>query len=95
MIGDKPDKKPTEKPKGKEEQSKKKDTGVKRKVPKVTFKKAVPKALYDKKRWKGVRDVYMCVECEHCEDLEDDMKLHVLKHFPKEEREKQLDLMMR
>lgn len=84
--------------KGPAPQTKKKETGakdIKRKTPKVTFKKSAPPVLYTKETWKGVRDVYMCVECNHCEDLEDDMKLHVITHFPKKEQQKQLDLLTR
>ena len=88
MINTKKDEKPTEKPE-------KPEIKPKRKIPKKTFKKIVPPVLYHKKKWKGVRDVYMCVKCEHCEDIEDDMKLHVITHFPKKEREKQLDILTR
>lgn len=66
----------------------------KKKTAKKT-KKTAPPVLYHKINWKGVRDVYRCAECNHCEEDEDTMKLHVLKHFPKEEREKQLDKLMR
>ena len=67
----------------------------KKKTAKKTVKKAAPPVLYHKTKWKGVRDVYRCASCSHCEDDEDTMKLHVLKHFPKEEREKQLDKLTR
>jgi len=85
MINTKKDEKSTEKP----------EVKPKRKIPKKTFKKAAPPVLYHKKKWKGVREVYKCAKCEHCEEDEDEMKLHVLKHFPKKEREKQLDILMR
>jgi len=68
---------------------------TKKKSPKKTFKKPIKKPLYSLKSWKGVREVYKCAKCEHCEEDEDEMKLHVLKHFPKKEREKQLDILMR
>jgi hypothetical protein len=79
---------PTKKPKDSAGKSKKKTA-------KKKLKKTAPPVLYHKKLWKGVRDVYRCDKCPHCEEDEDAMKLHVLKHFPKEEREKQLDKLMR
>lgn len=79
---------PTKKPKDSAKKSKKKT--VLKAVQKVS-----PPVLYHKKKWKGVRDIYRCAECSHCEEDEDTMKLHVLKHFPKEEREKQLDKLTR
>ena len=47
--------------------------------------------LYRSMLWKGVKEVYQCARCSACEDIEDDMKLHVLTHYPEEDRAVLLD----
>jgi len=50
---------------------------------------------YAEHLWKGIKQVFMCSACQHCEDVEDDMKLHVLKHVPKKERMDVLDKLVK
>jgi hypothetical protein len=54
-----------------------------------------PIPLYEKKRWKNVKDVFRCTTCDHFEDYEDNIKLHVLRHVPEEDREKLFERLMR
>ena len=52
---------------------------------------AQEKPLYKDYLWKGVKTVFLCEQCPHNEDREDDMKLHVLTHYPEEDRAVLLD----
>jgi hypothetical protein len=47
--------------------------------------------LYTKKLWKGVVYVFECSQCRFSDESEDNMKLHVLTHFPPEKRDTILD----
>ena len=43
---------------------------------------------YRIKLWSGILEIYECKICGRQEDEEDDMIIHVLRHVPKDEREK-------
>jgi hypothetical protein len=45
--------------------------------------------------WKNTVPVFMCNVCNHCLEIEDDMKFHVLKHVPESEREKLFEKLMK
>ena len=49
----------------------------------------------EKRLWAGVKTVYVCRSCGRQEDDEDDMILHILSHFPENEREKILDILVK
>lgn len=42
---------------------------------------------YTKVLWAGIKTVYACAQCNRQEDSEDDMRLHVLTHYPESEHE--------
>jgi hypothetical protein len=44
------------------------------------------KALYIPVKWKGILDTFKCETCGHCQEDEDGMILHVLKHIPEAEQ---------
>lgn len=46
-----------------------------------------PKQYYHSAKWKGIVDTFQCDFCGHCDTVEDEMKIHVLKHVPESERE--------
>lgn len=52
---------------------------------------------YHTAMWKNIIPVFMCnvPECRHCEESEDEMKLHVLKHVPQSEREELFNKLMK
>ena len=50
---------------------------------------------YIPRMWKGVKKVFKCEHCDHYEDVEDDMQLHVLKHYPANKRSDILDKLVR
>ena len=51
----------------------------------------VVKRYYEKATWKGVKDVFKCLECGECRDDESEgmssIILHVITHVPENERE--------
>ena len=59
----------------------------KRKVA-VEVKKEAP---YKVLMWAGVKEVYACTKCKWQEDKKDDAILHYLSHYPKRDRNKILD----
>ncbi len=46
-----------------------------------------PIVYYTERLWAGIKTVYACAQCDRQEDIEDDMRLHVLKHYPESEHE--------
>ena len=42
---------------------------------------------YEMRMWSGVIPVFVCSKCGRQMDSEDDMMLHIVGHYPKEERE--------
>ena len=56
---------------------------------------APPKRYYHPASWKGIITVWICDVCGHSENVLDDMKMHVLKHVPVEERQTVLDQLMK
>jgi len=56
-----------------------------------TIAKEKNKPLYKDYLWKGVKTVYLCEKCSYNNESEDDMKLHVLTHYPEKDREKILN----
>lgn len=50
---------------------------------------------YEIRMWAGKIPVYVCAHCGRQIDSEDDMKLHVLKHYPSEEHEAVLDRLIK
>jgi hypothetical protein len=47
--------------------------------------------LYSQFLWKGVVPVFQCGQCEFSCEVEDDIKLHVLSHFPPEQQDTVLE----
>jgi hypothetical protein len=45
------------------------------------------KQYYHPAKWKGIVDTYQCDFCGHCDQIKDNMILHVLKHVQESERE--------
>ena len=41
---------------------------------------AKKKPLYETVSWRGVKNVYRCLECNHCEDNKSGIKLHIGNH---------------
>jgi hypothetical protein len=56
---------------------------------------APQKRYYHEALWKGIIAVWVCDECGHSENTEDDMIMHVLKHVPVEERQTLLEKLMK
>lgn len=50
-----------------------------------------PIVYYTEWLWAGIKTVYACALCDRQEDSEDDMCLHVLKHYPESEHNQILD----
>jgi hypothetical protein len=50
--------------------------------------------LYSKALWKGVVPVFQCAKCDFSDESEDNMKLHILLHFPPEQRDTILDTLV-
>lgn len=50
---------------------------------------------YGMRMWAGRIPVYICSHCDRQMDSEDDMKLHVLKHYLKEEQEEIFDRLVK
>jgi len=46
-----------------------------------------PKEYYHPAMWKDIIATFQCNFCGHCDAVEDEIKLHVLKHVPESERE--------
>jgi hypothetical protein len=46
------------------------------------------KRYFEKVLWRGIVPVYKCLTCGHCENLKDDIILHVVTHEPEKERAK-------
>ena len=46
---------------------------------------------YARVMWKNVVPVFKCSSCGHCENIEDDIIMHVLTHAPEGERDKLLE----
>ena len=46
---------------------------------------------YEMRMWSGKIPIYVCLKCSVQMDSEDDMKLHVLEHYPLQERNDKLD----
>jgi hypothetical protein len=64
--------------------------------PKAKPKKLeVVKIWYQERLWRGVKTVFQCVECLHCENDRDDIILHVLNHVPEKDRNSVFDRLMR
>jgi len=60
--------------------------------------KAAPQVYDDfieKRQWAGIRQIYVCRSCGRQEDSEDDMILHILTHFPVDERESILNTLVK
>ena len=49
----------------------------------------------EKRLWAGVKTVYVCRSCGRQEDDEDDMILHILSHFPENEKESLLNILIK
>jgi len=56
-----------------------------------TIVKEKNKPLYKDYLWKGVKIIYLCEKCPYNNESEDDMKLHVITHYPEKDREKILN----
>lgn len=54
----------------------------------------VDQEYYESIKWKGIKDVFRCMECGHCLDEEDDMILHVVGHRPEAERETLMNMLI-
>ena len=54
----------------------------------VEVKKEAP---YKVLMWAGVKEVYACTKCKWQEDKKDDAILHYLSHYPKRDRNRILD----
>ena len=50
--------------------------------PEVIVSKQPQVEHYTNVLWAGIKTVYACALCDRQEDSEDDMRLHVLKHYP-------------
>lgn len=55
---------------------------------------APPTKPYERVMWKNVVPVFKCSSCGHCENIEDDVIMHVLTHAPEAGRDKLLDKLM-
>ena len=63
--------------------------------PKKTFIPAAPEPIkskyYEKASWKGVKDIFRCIQCGECRDEESEgmnsIILHVVTHVPESERD--------
>ena len=62
-------------------------------APEVTKHEVKRIELFQVRRWNGLAtmEVYVCSKCGRQIDNIDDMKLHVLGHFPENQRDKLLD----
>jgi hypothetical protein len=49
--------------------------------------KPAEEKYYESIIWKDVIPTFKCLFCGSCEPIEDNIKLHVLKHFPENKRE--------
>lgn len=49
----------------------------------------------EQRLWAGVKTVYVCRSCGRQEDDEDDMILHILSHFPEDEKESLLNILIK
>lgn len=50
---------------------------------------------YEKVMWKGVIPVYKCKTCGHCENVKDDIILHIVNHAPEKDRGKLFEKLMK
>lgn len=53
------------------------------------------KPLYEPVMWKGVKEVFKCSNCGHCEDRKDDIIVHVIKHVPDGKKAAVLDSLVK
>jgi len=58
-------------------------------------KTEVRREFWEVVSWKGVKNVYKCRNCGHCEMTKDGIILHVVTHFPKSEQDKQFEKLMK
>ena len=75
----------------------KKDTYIKslpNKVEKVR-KIEKPKPLYEKRMWHGLIPVYVCLQCETSNNNLDDLKTHILGHYPDAQKEAILERLIK
>lgn len=50
---------------------------------------------YEKVMWKGIIPVYKCKTCGHCENVKDDIILHVVTHALEKDRAKLFEKLMK
>lgn len=70
----------------------------KKKAQKKAIKKKAPKKaepLYERIMWKGVKEIFKCSDCGHCEDYRDDIIPHVIKHVPNDQKADVLDRLVK
>jgi hypothetical protein len=53
------------------------------------------KVFYTEHTWKGVIKVYRCFQCNHCDEDEGDIQLHVITHYPESDKENILNKMLK
>lgn len=54
-----------------------------------------PSEAYSTAQWRGTLNVYICNICMHCSMHEDDMKIHVVSHYPEAQRAGILDKLVK
>ena len=54
-----------------------------------------PRPLYEKRKWHGIIPVYVCLQCETSNNDLDDLKTHILSHYPRAQREAVLEKLIK
>ena len=63
--------------------------------PEVIVSKQPQEEHYTNLLWAGIKTVYACAKCGRQEDSEDEMRLHVLTHYPESQHNQILDQLVK